>query len=239
MPAVILGVSGNEKARGRGTRHHIGKGLVYLAPWTRSVVLEFFMRQKPNDTWSDGDLLQRCKKGDENAFLILYRRHQGPVFRFALHMSGSWETAEEVTQEVFLAMLAQAGRYVAERSLLQAYLIGIARNQLRRQLKQMRRRIDCVELDDDLCGGSGEQLIDELSRNQELTALRKAILGLPAAYREIVILCDIESIDYANAALQLGCPIGTVRSRLHRARAILQARLCGPEKRQKIGGCVT
>jgi len=195
-------------------------------------------RLKPNDNWSDGDLLRCCGKGDEDAFLILYRRHQGPVFRFALHMSGSRDTAEEVTQEVFLAMLAQADRYLADRNLLQAYLIGIARNQLRRQLKEMRRHVDSVELDDGLCGGAGGHLIDELSRNQELAALRKAILSLPPAYREIVILCDLESIDYAEAALQLGCPVGTVRSRLHRARAILQAKLCGPEKRQKSGGCV-
>ena len=65
-------------------------------------------RPKPNDTWSDGDLLRCCAKGNEDAFLILYRRHQGPIFRFALHMSGSRDTAEEITQEVFFAMLAQA-----------------------------------------------------------------------------------------------------------------------------------
>lgn len=194
-------------------------------------------RLEPNDTSSDGDLLERCKKGDENAFLILYRRHQGPVFRFALHMSGSRDTAEEVTQEVFMAMLAQADRYMADTSLLQGYLIGIARNQLRRHSKEMRKRVDRTELDDGRCG-SGDYLINELSRNQELAALRKAILSLPPAYREIVVLCDLESIDYANAASQLGCPVGTVRSRLHRARAILQAKLCGPQKRQKSGGCV-
>ncbi len=195
-------------------------------------------RPKPNNNWSDSDLLRCCRKGDEDAFLFLYRRHQGPVFRFALHMSGSRDTAEEVTQEVFLAMLAQADLYVADRNTLQAYLIGIARNQLRRQLKDMRRQVDRVALDDEPCGGAGEHLIDELSRNQELTALRKAILSLPPAYREIVILCDLESIGYAEAASQLGCPVGTVRSRLHRARAILQARLCVPGKRQKSGGCV-
>ncbi len=228
----------NRKRTGREPRLHTRKGSCIWVPWVRCVRVDRVKRPKPNDTWSDSDLLRCCRKGDEDAFLILYRRHQGPVFRFALHMSGNRDTAEEVTQEVFLAILAQADLYVADRNPLQAYLIGIARNQLRRQLKEARGRIDRVELDAGLRSGSGGHLIDELSRNQELTALRKAILSLPPAYREIVILCDLESIDYAAAASQLSCPVGTVRSRLHRARAILQAKLCGPERRQKSGGCV-
>jgi len=192
------------------------------------------MKSKPNDTWTDGNLLRRCKKRDEEAFLILYRRHQGPVFRFALHMSGSRDTAEEVTQEVFLAMLTETDRYLPDRSPLQAYLIGIARNRVRRHLRGIREAPDRIGPN----GGSPGDLIDELSRDQDLTALRKAILSLPPAYREIVVLCDLESIDYVNAASQLGCPVGTVRSRLHRARAILQAKLCEREKRQRSGGCV-
>ncbi|MBV8865358.1 MAG: RNA polymerase sigma factor, partial [Acidobacteriaceae bacterium] len=174
-------------------------------------------------------------KRDEEAFLILYRRHQGPVFRFALHMSGSRDTAEDVTQEVFMAMLTEADKYLPDHSPLQAYLIGIARNHVRRHLRTIRERPDRIGPDS---GSHGDYLIDELSRDQDLTALRKAILSLPPAYREIIVLCDLESIDYVNAASQLGCPVGTVRSRLHRARVILQAKLCGREKRQRSGGCV-
>lgn len=141
-------------------------------------------------------------------------------------MSGNREAAEEVTQEVFLAMLAGGRRYASKRGSLQAYLIGVARNCVRRHLRDARvgasRRVETSgELRDD----SGKQLIEELSREQELSALRSAILTLPPNYREVVVLCDLEGIDYARAAAQLGCAAGTVRSRLHRARVILEAKL--------------
>ncbi len=178
---------------------------------------------------SDGDLLRRCANGDEEAFLVLYRRHQGPVFRFALHMSGNREIAEEITQEVFVAMLT-GQRYAPEQGSLQAYLIGVARNQVRRQRREF-HALASGEAD-----STGEQLLDELAREQELGALRKAILKLPPNYREVVVLCDLEGVDYAQAARQLGCALGTVRSRLHRARAILQAKLQRsgmPRRREK------
>lgn len=174
----------------------------------------------------DNELLRLSTDGDEEAFLALYRRHQGAVFRFALHMSGCREIAEEVTQEVFLTMLAEARQYVAERGPFQAYLIGIARNQVRRQLRHAREMAaEWLEARAEPQGNSGEQLLDELSRAQELSALRAAILSLPPNYREVVVLCDLEGVEYAQAALQIGCPVGTVRSRLHRARSILEAKL--------------
>jgi RNA polymerase sigma-70 factor (ECF subfamily) len=169
--------------------------------------------------------LRLSARGDEEAFLVLYQRHQAPVFRFALHMSGSREIAEEVTQEVFLAMLAGARQYVSQQGSLQAYLIGVARNQVRRQLRHRRANARVDDTIGELRDESGERLLDELSRKQELGALREAILRLPPNYREVVVLCDMEGLDYEQAAAQLSCALGTVRSRLHRARAILQAKL--------------
>ncbi|MBV8551670.1 MAG: RNA polymerase sigma factor [Acidobacteriaceae bacterium] len=185
------------------------------------------MRKPPaKDELSDYDLLRLSRKGNEEAFLLLYRRHQGAVFRFALHMSGSRETAEEVTQEVFLAILTDAKPYVAERAPLQAYLIGVARNQVRRQLRDAGAiAFDAEEANRKLWNDCAEQLVDQLSREQELGTLRAAILSLPPNYREVVVLCDLEGADYAEAAMQLGCAVGTVRSRLHRARSILEAKL--------------
>src|SRR6476469_949030 len=79
-----------------------------------------------------------CMRGDEAAFVALYGRHQGAIFRFALHMSGQRETAEEVTQEVFLALVSESRKYLAARGDLQGYLIGVARNKVRRQIRQNR-----------------------------------------------------------------------------------------------------
>jgi RNA polymerase sigma-70 factor (ECF subfamily) len=142
-------------------------------------------------------------------------------------MSGSQEIAEEVTQEVFLAMLSGAKQYAAQQGSLEGYLIGVARNQVRRQLRIYRAAATSEPRDD-----SSQRLLDELSREQQLGALREAILRLPTNYREVIVLCDLEGLDYERAAAQLGCAVGTVRSRLHRARAILQAKLSRKWRRE-------
>ncbi len=183
-------------------------------------------KRRAKETLSDGDLLRLSRKGDEEAFLVLYRRHQRSVFRFALHMSGRYETAEEVTQEVFLAMIRNAGQYVEGHGSLQAYLIGMARNQVRQGVRGMRTvALEETNLRTGPWGDASERLVDEISRDQELRTLRAAILSLPPNYREVIVLCDLEGQDYTHAAIALGCPVGTVRSRLHRARGILEAKL--------------
>ncbi len=167
---------------------------------------------------SDGQLLRLGRAGQEEAFLALYQRRQGAIFRFALHMSGSREIAEEVVQEAFLALLTDGIRYTEERGTLEAFLIGIARNQVRRRLREA-RPVEFAEK------GAGLNPLDHLCANSDLDALRKAILALPESYRAVTVLCELEELSYAEAAERLGCAVGTVRSRLHRARAILEAKL--------------
>jgi len=64
-----------------------------------------------------------------------------------------------------------------------------------------------------------------VNRAEVVGAVRAAIKSLPTAYREVVVLCELEEMDYAGAAAVIGCPVGTVRSRLHRARALLASKL--------------
>jgi RNA polymerase sigma-70 factor (ECF subfamily) len=165
---------------------------------------------------SDQMLLEQMAAGSEPAFTTLYRRHQGRVYRFAYGMCGSAALAEDVTQEVFLALLHRPREYHARRGPLEAYLVGIARNQTLRALKKERAFAPLPELEiADVEAGSREMV----------EAVRKAVLSLPADYREVVVLCELEGLEYAEAAVALGCPIGTVRSRLHRARALLLDKL--------------
>jgi RNA polymerase sigma factor (sigma-70 family) len=103
--------------------------------------------------------------------------------------------------------------------------MGIARNQVRRHFRQTRVRAPDELMMSISTPDFDSRLAEELTQKQELIALRAAILSLPVNYREVIVLCDLEGIDYGNAAAQLGCAVGTVRSRLHRARAILQAKL--------------
>ena len=177
---------------------------------------------------SEEDLLIRIHSGDEQAFVSLYRRRQGAIFRFALHMTGAEAQAEDITQEVFLTVLRGDCGFDPERGSLGGYLFGIARKLVLRQLD--RGRAD-VALDAGIEESALPELavdadpVADLSRREGLDALRRAVLALPRRYREVVVLCDLEEMDYADAARVLGCPIGTVRSRLHRARALLLEKL--------------
>ncbi len=177
------------------------------------------------DSVPDEDLLRRIAAGDAAAFTALFRRRQSDVYRFALHMTGLPAVAEDVTQDVFLALIRDAGRYDASRATVKAWLSGIARNHARRRLDRER---DVVPLDEDheepgIAVHSDP--LDALARTERIEALRKAILTLPVAYREAVVLCDLQELTYAEAAAALECAVGTVRSRLHRGRALLGTKM--------------
>lgn len=184
------------------------------------------MAHQPTET--DDELLSRLRRGDEAAFVALYRRRQGAIYRFAMHMSGSATAAEDITQEVFLALLRQECGFDPERGTLSGYLFGIARKLVLRNLE--RRRADVpIESQSDEAASPELAVIDDplvdLTRREGMEALRRAVMALPRRYREVVLLCDLEELDYADAAVVLQCPIGTVRSRLHRARALLFEKL--------------
>jgi RNA polymerase sigma-70 factor (ECF subfamily) len=182
---------------------------------------------------SDGDLLRLLSEGDQKAFLEFYRRHQGVVFRFALHMSGKTEIAEEVTQDVFVVVMNSATRYDSERGSVAAYLYGIARNFVLRALERDRPYLTVL---DDPASDYGnrvatdQDVFGDLARSERIETLRKAVLALPPAYREVVVLCDLHERDYLEAASALGCAVGTVRSRLHRARALLAEKMRASER---------
>jgi RNA polymerase sigma-70 factor (ECF subfamily) len=179
-------------------------------------------------TETDDELLTRLRRGEEAAFVTLYRRRQGAIYRFAMHMSGSATAAEDITQEVFLALLRRECGYDPERGTLSGYLFGIARKLVLRNLERGRSDV-ALETEPDDAAMPELAVIDDplidLTRREGTEALRRAVMALPRRYREVVLLCDLEELDYADAAVVLGCPIGTVRSRMHRARALLFEKL--------------
>lgn len=169
-------------------------------------------------------LVRRLLGGSEESWAALYRRYRGPVFRFAFHMTGSREVAEEAVQETFLAFLGRAAHFDGRMGSLQAYLTGIARNQTLRLCARLRRP---AEADPAAEPVAGEDLFRDVSGRRMQEVLRKVILALPEPYREVIVLCELEEASYEEAALALGCPVGTVRSRLHRARQMLTERMTG------------
>jgi RNA polymerase sigma-70 factor (ECF subfamily) len=178
----------------------------------------------------DDVLLRRSAKGDEEAFTQLYRRHQAPLFRFALRMSGSAWAAEEIVQDVFMTLVREPGKFDPERGTLGAFLYGIARNRVMKHLERIPREL----LQEDMGGdgfGNGALAIDAMTpaewaeTHERRERVREAVLDLPVEFREAVVLCGLEEMSYEEAARLLDCPVGTIRSRLHRGRALLLARL--------------
>jgi RNA polymerase sigma-70 factor (ECF subfamily) len=163
--------------------------------------------------------------GDEDALAVLYRRRHGSIYRFALQMSGSAALAEDVTQEVFIALLRDGTNYDAARGPLNWFLLGIARNLVRQRLgrEQFYTPLASTDVEGESLSEPRAQSdpLAELARNETIEAVRKAVLSLPSRYREVVVLCELQELSYAEAAGVLNCAIGTVRSRLHRGRALL------------------
>ena len=176
---------------------------------------------------SDEQLLARALEGDEQSFTALYRRRQGPVFRFALHMSGSVQIAEEVTQDVFLFLVQRGRDFDPSRGALGAYLFGVARNFVRRALERSySENALSASVEDEAPALMVENdPVESIARHQASTAVWKAVLSLPEHYREVVVLCDLQEQTYAQAAEAIGCAIGTIRSRLHRAHDMLSKKL--------------
>jgi len=174
---------------------------------------------------SDPELLERMASGDRDALAVIFRRHQGTVYRFSRQMLGSKEAAEDVTQDVFVALTRNAGRFNPSVASLSTYLYGIARNLVLQRYKRSRSlnevNIDALGAENDAALAIAADPADEISRAQITRQLRLAILRLPLHYREVVVLCELNGLSYEEAAAVAGCPVGTVRSRLSRARQML------------------
>jgi len=178
---------------------------------------------------NDSELLRLMLAGDEEAFALLYRRRQGGIYRFALQMSGSKSIAEDVTQEVFLFLMREGHVFDPAKGALSAFLFGVARNHVLRRLRVEHLLAPLGDDSDDEATFSQPSTdmcpLEDLTRAETIESVRKAVLSLPAKYREVVVLCELQDVSYGETAEILGCAIGTVRSRLHRARALLLAKL--------------
>src|SRR5215471_7417202 len=137
----------------------------------------------PDPVETDDELLLRIQSGDEEAFLSLYRRRQAGLFRFALHMSGSMPVAEDVTQEVFLALLRENCGYDPERGTLSAYLFGIARKLVLRHLERGRSSVALESEEDETGYGPGrhplavqDDVLESLTQRESIENMRRAVM---------------------------------------------------------------
>jgi RNA polymerase sigma-70 factor (ECF subfamily) len=185
----------------------------------------------PLASFDDEELLRRMLTGEEEAFEVLYDRREGLVYQFALRMSGSTALAEDVTQDVFMALIRSGGLFDPARGTLVKYLLGMTRNRVLTLLGRERTFVPLMEEEGEEEVSLARQMIVhadpllELARAERVEAVRQAVLALPLHYREAVVLCNLEEMSYEEAAGVIGCPVGTVRSRLNRARALLVEKL--------------
>ncbi len=164
--------------------------------------------------------------GSRDAFATLFRRHADTVYRFSRQMLGTDDAAEDITQDVFLALARTASRYDVSRGSLTTYLYGITRNLVLQRRKHNRAvaEVEVESVEDRLPCAASSDPVEDLSRAQQVRALRAAILRLPVHYREAIVLCELHGMSYEEAASVAGCPIGTIRSRLSRGRDMLSKR---------------
>lgn len=196
-------------------------------------------------TPADTELLRQMRSGTAAAFQALYRRYQGPLYRFALLRCGSPETAADVVQEVFMGLLADAFRYDPLRGVLQNFLFGVARNLILKheQARGLAPGLPAPGQDDD-AGGDGDddaleagpacEPLSRLLNNEVAEDVRRALAQLAPHYRDAVILYEMHDLSYLEIAAICQVDIGTVRSRLSRARAALAKRL-GAHRTAAIG----
>lgn len=202
---------------------------------------------------SDGELLRRVRGGDEEAFRLIYDRCHGPIYRFAVNMTGNTFIAEDVTQELFMTLIQGSLNFDPARGALPAYLFGIGRKLLLRRLQTEKAFVALSGAGADdassaldssrKLNGSQNGTIPELLTlpadplsGERIDRVRQAIFSLPPNYREVVALCDLQEMSYEEAAAVLDCAVGTVRSRLHRARSLLSDKLREfREPQQKVG----
>lgn len=184
------------------------------------------------DPLSDAQLLARCASGDRQAFAELYRRNRGRIYGYAVRVSGDPGLAEEIVQETFLAVIERPEGFDPERGQPAGYLLGIARRRLARRWGRDRLAVGVEPAEDcePLWSVLRESPFEALDRTERLDRLRRGLDALPFASREVIALCELDELSYAEAAEVIGVPVGTVRSRLHRARGLLLRKLVAEER---------
>jgi RNA polymerase sigma-70 factor (ECF subfamily) len=186
------------------------------------------------DTDTDIHLLRQLRGGTAAAFQTLYRRHQGPLYRFALLRCGCAGSAADVVQEVFMGLLTDSFKFDPLRGALPNFLFGVARKlilkhehpRLREQaLPEHEHEHEHDDADDADSDCMAHEPLARLLNDELAEQVRHALALLAPHYRDVVILYEMHGLSYLDIAEICQIDIGTVRSRLSRGRAALAKRL--------------
>lgn len=174
---------------------------------------------------SDSDLFQLARQGNRSAFGQLVDRHKDGLVSYLIRLTGSRGQAEDLAQEAFLRLYERGHRY-SEKGRLQSYLYRIATNLVRsaarRDQRWSRLRVAFFHFNGHRTEPSQQTEVLQCELNQELN---RALAKLPLRYRAPIVLSYIEDKSHREIADLLGIQEGTVKSRLHRGRALLRGEL--------------
>ena len=190
---------------------------------------------------SEPELWARAAGADPVAFAAVYERHADRIYNFCFRRSGSWSDAEDLTSLVFLeAWRRRADVVLDERESPLPWLFGVATNVLRNRDRSLRRHAAALGRIHDRVEGfavvepdPADEVAGRLDDERRMREVLAAVDRLPARDRDVLTLCVWEGLDYASAAVALDIPIGTVRSRLARARSRLRAAVDDDSRKEK------
>ena len=190
-------------------------------------------------TITDADLLPRCRRGDEAAWHELVARHTRKVFGLAYRFTGRVDEAEDLVQEVFVKVYQTLFRYREADGPFGGWLMAVARNHAidhyrRRKQERLRRSEDTQVLE--TMPAHGEHPVAGLEREERAGLVHRGLRALPPDLRLPLILCDLQGLPYEEIAAQLQIPLGTVKSRINRARVELAKRLLARRGDLAVGG---
>ncbi len=175
-------------------------------------------------TDDDSALWARATAGDADAFGDLFERHGDRVYAYVARLAGTWTDADDVVGDVFLEAWRQRRRVVLCHGSLLPWLLGVARNRVRRRLRtavRARARTPRLAVDEVVGGDLGGDADARLDDRRRARAVHARVAALPVAQREVLLLAAWEGLGYEEIATVLAIPVGTVRSRLSRARRAL------------------
>jgi RNA polymerase sigma factor (sigma-70 family) len=175
---------------------------------------------------SDEALLQASASGDDRAFSELYERHAQTIYNYLFRRLADWPEAEDLTAVVFLEAFRRRSEVVVVEGKLLPWLYGIATNVLRNRRRAVWRNRHLVA---QLARQPGTDVTPDVAARSEAAEQMRFVLGriakLPRQQQDVIALCVWSGLSYEEAAAALGVPVGTVRSRLSRARASMGAPL--------------
>jgi RNA polymerase sigma-70 factor (ECF subfamily) len=174
---------------------------------------------------TDERLLQRASRGDEAAFVEVYRRHRDTVFRFAFRLLGSVEIAEDITHDCFLSLIKVPERFDARKAGLKTYLLAAARNLAAKHFHKTNGNLYFEDLTEEPFASENNLPLRRILDDELSLIIQDAIAQLSPLQREALILFEYEELSHAEIAKIVGEEVNVIKQRLHRARMSLKKML--------------